>query len=187
MVMRFASSSRLMRRTASDPDDRDIEPSSICATHACDEHAMVARISAQGRIGPFWSAKPGLKRSPRSIARTALWPMAMGKRKRHAKQGSMSVASQDLPRSAAHPFYTRLNQILDEHDFDGYVEGLCEEGRPGLPPGRSNRAFPTSFAAQSTPTLAPLPPSPLGLDELGPECGTARGEHLDVSRRRLVV
>jgi transposase len=67
--------------------------------------------------------------------------MAMGKRKRHAKQASIWVATQDLPRSAAHPFYTRLNQILDEHDFDGYVEGLCEpfyadEGRPGLPPGR---------------------------------------------------
>ena len=65
----------------------------------------------------------------------------MGKRKRHAKQASMWVAAQDLPRSAAHPFYTRLNQILDEHGFDGYVEGLCarfyaEEGRPGLPPGR---------------------------------------------------
>jgi hypothetical protein len=43
-------------------------------------------------------------------------------------------------RSAAHPFYMRLNQILDEHDFDGRVEGLCEpfypdEGRPGLPLG----------------------------------------------------
>jgi transposase len=67
--------------------------------------------------------------------------MAMGKRKRHAKQASMWVATQDLPRSAAHPFYVRLNQILDQHDFDGYVEGLCErfyadEGRPGLPPGR---------------------------------------------------
>ena len=65
----------------------------------------------------------------------------MGKRKRHAKQASMWVATQDLPRSAAHPFYVRLNQILDQHDFDGYVEGLCErfyadEGRPGLPPGR---------------------------------------------------
>ena len=53
----------------------------------------------------------------------------------------MWVATQDLPRSAAHPFYTRLNQILDEHDFDGYVEGLCQrfyadDGRPGLPPGR---------------------------------------------------
>ena len=53
----------------------------------------------------------------------------------------MWVATQDLPRSAAHPFYTRLNQILDEHDFEGYVEGLCtqfyaDDGRPGLPPGR---------------------------------------------------
>ena len=40
-----------------------------------------------------------------------------------------------------HPFYARLNQILEQHDFDGFVEGLCErfyadEGRPGLPPGR---------------------------------------------------
>jgi transposase len=53
----------------------------------------------------------------------------------------MWVASQDLPRSAAHPFYARLNQILDQHHFDEFVEGLCErfyadEGRPGLPPGR---------------------------------------------------
>ena len=54
----------------------------------------------------------------------------------------MWVATQDLPRSAAHPFYTRLNQILDRADFDTYVEALCqrfyadEVGRPGLPPGR---------------------------------------------------
>ena len=57
-------------------------------------------------------------------------PMAMGKRKRQAEQASMWVATQDLPRSAAH---------LDTHDFDEYVEGVCqrfyaEEGRPGLPP-----------------------------------------------------
>jgi hypothetical protein len=52
--------------------------------------------------------------------------MAMGKRTRHAKQASMWVAIQDLPRSAAHPFYARLNQILDQQDFDGFVEGLCE-------------------------------------------------------------
>ena len=54
----------------------------------------------------------------------------------------MWVATHDLPRSAAHPFYARLNQILDKADFDGYVEALCqrfyadEVGRPGLPPGR---------------------------------------------------
>jgi len=72
--------------------------------------------------------------------------MAMGRRKRHTKQASMWVATQDLPRSASHPFYTRLNQVLDEHDFDGYVQGLCQrfyanEGRPGLPPGRYFRSL----------------------------------------------
>ena len=72
---------------------------------------------------------------------STLSPMAMGKRKRHAKQDSMWVATQDLRRSAAHPFYARLNQILDQHAFDRYVERLCErfyadDGRPGLPPGR---------------------------------------------------
>jgi transposase len=67
--------------------------------------------------------------------------MAMGKRKRHAKQAAMWVATQDLPRSTAHPFYARLNQVFDQHDFDGFAERLCErfyadEGRRGLPPGR---------------------------------------------------
>jgi hypothetical protein len=48
----------------------------------------------------------------------------------------------NLPRSAAHPFYTRLNQILEHANFDAYVESLCQHfyaneiGRPGLPPGR---------------------------------------------------
>jgi transposase len=67
--------------------------------------------------------------------------MAMGKRRRRLRQTSMWVATQDLPRSVAHPFYTRLNQIFDDHHFDEFVEGLCQrfyadEGRPGLPPGR---------------------------------------------------
>ena len=66
--------------------------------------------------------------------------MAMGKRRGHAKQASMWVATQDLPRSAAHPFYARLDQILEQHGFDGYVEGLCErfyadDGRQGCHPG----------------------------------------------------
>ena len=52
--------------------------------------------------------------------------MEMGKRRRHAKQASMWVASNDLPRSTAHPFYTGWNQILDTDDFDGYVEARCQ-------------------------------------------------------------
>ena len=75
------------------------------------------------------------------IVRTTLSTMSMGTRKRHAKQASMWVATEDLPRSAAHPFYTQLKQILDARDFDEFVEGRCarfyaDEGRPGLPPGR---------------------------------------------------
>jgi transposase len=77
--------------------------------------------------------------------------MAMGKRRRRPKQASMWVATQDLPRSAAHLFYARLNQILDKADFDGHVESLChgfyadEVGRPGLPPGRYFRMLTLGF------------------------------------------
>ena len=88
-----------------------------------------------------------LDRSPEVIMRTPLTRMAMGKRRRRPKQTSMWVAAQDLPRSAAHPFYTRLNHILERADFDGYVESLCQRfyadeiGRPSLPPGRYFRVL----------------------------------------------
>jgi transposase len=54
----------------------------------------------------------------------------------------MWIASNDLPTTVAHPFYARLNQILDKAGFDAHVEGLCARfyaetmGRPGLAPGR---------------------------------------------------
>lgn len=65
--------------------------------------------------------------------------MAMGKRRRRPRQQAMWVSTQDLPRSAAQPFYAQLNRLLDAADFDGYVEGLCQRfyadtmGRPSLP------------------------------------------------------
>jgi transposase len=63
--------------------------------------------------------------------------MAMGKRRRRAKQASMWVATQDLPRSAAHPFYRRLNQILDQHDFDGFRRGPVRAVLRGRGPPRT--------------------------------------------------
>jgi transposase len=68
--------------------------------------------------------------------------MAMGKRKRGARQSTMWIATSDLPRTAAHPFYESLNRILDQAEFDGHVERLCAPfyaetmGRPSLAPGR---------------------------------------------------
>lgn len=47
----------------------------------------------------------------------------------------------DLPRSPGHVFYTRLNALLAEAEFDRRVEALCDPhyaedvGRPGIPPG----------------------------------------------------
>ena len=53
----------------------------------------------------------------------------------------MWVAPDDLPRSAGHPFYERLNRVLSAAGFDAFVEDLCAKfyaatGRPSLAPGR---------------------------------------------------
>lgn len=67
--------------------------------------------------------------------------MAMGKRK--SRQEPLFVTTDHLTPSAGHPFYQRLNTLLDEAGFDHWVEGRCREyyasdeprGRPSLPPG----------------------------------------------------
>ena len=37
----------------------------------------------------------------------------------------MWVTTADLPTSAGHPFFERLNRVLEEAGFDAFVEGLC--------------------------------------------------------------
>ena len=61
---------------------------------------------------------------------------------RQSEQSSLWIAASDLPASPAHPFFTALNALLEAHDFDRFVEGLCHRfyakvmGRPSLEPGR---------------------------------------------------
>ena len=68
--------------------------------------------------------------------------MAMGKKRTRDRQASMWVATADLPTSAGHPFYARLNRVLDDAGFDTFVEAQCAPfyadgiGRPSLAPGR---------------------------------------------------
>ena len=65
----------------------------------------------------------------------------MGRRKKRVRQEGLWTPTAALPVGASHPFYQRLNQILDEKKFDEYVETICEGfyagevGRPGLSPG----------------------------------------------------
>ena len=68
--------------------------------------------------------------------------MAMGTRRGRTRQATMWVPTADLPKSAGHPFYERLNRVLDEAGFVGFVEAQCASfyadrvGRPSLAPGR---------------------------------------------------
>lgn len=65
--------------------------------------------------------------------------MALGRRKR--EQQELWVATTDLPTSPGHPFYRKLNELLDEFGFDTFVEERCRPyyadviGRPSIPPG----------------------------------------------------
>lgn len=66
--------------------------------------------------------------------------MALGRRERGIQQ-SLWIAAQDLPKSKAHPFYQKLNEIFDEEKFDDRLEELARPysarkmGRPSLAPG----------------------------------------------------
>ena len=37
----------------------------------------------------------------------------------------MWVPTADLPKNAGHPFYERLNRVLDDAGFDAFVEAQC--------------------------------------------------------------
>ena len=50
--------------------------------------------------------------------------MAMGTR--DGEQSPLWVVTADLPTSPGHPFYTRLNAVLDAHNFDRFVEKKCQ-------------------------------------------------------------
>jgi transposase len=67
--------------------------------------------------------------------------MAMGTRKRREKQEDIWIAHTELPSAPGHPFYQRLNELLEAEKFDEFVEGRCGKfyaakyGRPSVTPG----------------------------------------------------
>ena len=71
--------------------------------------------------------------------------MAMGRRKKQVQQ-SLFIPTTKLPRSAAHRFYAKLNEVLAGWKFDEFVDEFVEElcakfyeeklGRPSLEPGK---------------------------------------------------
>ncbi len=120
--------------------------------------------------------------------------MAMGKRK--SEQPPLWIPTTELPVSPGHPFYRRLNEILDAAGFDRFVEDQCRPfyapvmGRPGLAPGRYFRLLLIGYfegldsergiAWRAADSLAVRQFLGLGLDEAAPD-------HSTISRTRRLI
>src|SRR5207244_13071173 len=120
--------------------------------------------------------------------------MAMGKRT--SEQAPLWIPTTELPVSPGHPFYVRLNEILDAAGFDCFVEEQCRPfyapvmGRPSLAPGRYFRLLLVGYfegldsergiAWRAADSLAVRNFLGLGLDEGAPD-------HSTISRTRRLI
>src|ERR1700685_1828466 len=75
---------------------------------------------------------------------------AMGTRKMRERQPDLWYGG-ELPTAPGHPFYKRLNEVLDNAQFDTFCEATCANfyhqklGRPSLPPGQYFRRMMVGF------------------------------------------
>jgi len=120
--------------------------------------------------------------------------MAMGKRT--SEQAPLWIPTTELPMSPGHPFYVRLNEILNGAGFDRFVEDQCRPfyapvmGRPSLAPGRYFRLLLVGYfegldsergiAWRAADSLAVRHFLGLGLDEAAPD-------HSTISRTRRLI
>src|SRR5467141_1884310 len=120
--------------------------------------------------------------------------MAMGKRT--SEQAPLWIPTTELPVSPGHPFYVRLNEILDAAGFDRFVEEQCRPfyapvmGRPSLAPGRYFRLLLVGYfegldsergiAWRAADSLAIRTFVGLGLDAAAPD-------HSTISRTRRLI
>src|SRR5512132_4065733 len=118
----------------------------------------------------------------------------MGRRK--SEQAPLWVAATDLPGSPSHPFYARLNAILDEAGFDRFAEEQCQEfyastmGRPSLPPGRYFRLLLVGYfeGLDSERGIAWRAADSLGVRHfVGLGLDTAAPDHSTISRTRRLI
>ncbi len=115
---------------------------------------------------------------------------------RQTEQPPLWVATSDLPASPGHPFYTKLNAILDAEGFDRFAEDQCRRfyaptmGRPSLEPGRYFRLLLVGYfegldaergiAWRAADSLAVRRFVRLGIEEAAPD-------HSTISRTRRLI
>jgi len=121
--------------------------------------------------------------------------MAMGTRKKRERQEELWYGG-ELPTAPGHPFYSRLNEILDKAGFDAFCEESCARfyharlGRPSLVPGQYFRTMLIGFfegidsergiAWRLADSLTLRQFLSIGLDERTPD-------HVTISRTRRLM
>lgn len=120
----------------------------------------------------------------------------MGTRKDRERQEMLWLSATEIRATAAHPFYKRLNELLDSHGFDLFVEEECKEfyankmGRPSLTPGIYFRLLLAGYfegidsergiAWRADDSLSLRQFLAIGLDEAAPD-------HSTISRTRRLI
>ena len=120
----------------------------------------------------------------------------MGTREQREKQEEIWIAQSEVAKAPAHPFYQRLNELLEANRFDEYVEERCRKfyaakmGRPSLTPGIYFRSLLIGYfegidsergiAWRLADSLALRRFVGMGLDEETPE-------HSTISRTRRLI
>lgn len=119
----------------------------------------------------------------------------MGTRKKRQRQENLWYGG-ELPAAPGHPFYQRLNDVLDAAGFDSFCETQCagfyhhKLGRPSLPPGQYFRVMMIGFfegldsergiAWRLADSLTLRQFLSIGMDESTPD-------HVTISRTRRLV
>jgi transposase len=120
--------------------------------------------------------------------------MAMGKRK--AKQADLWVSTSEIRKAASHPFYAKVNEVLERHKVDRRLEHLCRRfykpvfGRPSMAPGVYFRMLLIGFfeGIDSERGIAWRLADSLSLREfLGFSVTEATPDHSTVSRTRRLL
>jgi len=122
--------------------------------------------------------------------------MSMGTRQHRQRQEGLWITHNELAQAPAHPFYQRLNELLDSEKFDEFVEKECarfytdNNGRPSLAPGTYFRLLLLGYfegidsergiAWRAADSLALRRFLEIGLDENTPD-------HSTISRTRRLI
>ena len=122
--------------------------------------------------------------------------MAMGTRRRRRRQERLWVGHQELAQGPAHPFYDRVNELLEAEQFDEFAEKECAKfyaennGRPSLTPGIYFRLLLVGYfeGIDSEREIAWRTADSLGLRKfLGMGLDEQTPDHSTISRTRRLI